>query len=317
MGRFAVVDIGTNSVKMCVADVAGDRLIPIADEVRVTRLGEGVHATGRIGEAAITRTVDALREIVDEIRSRGAGEWAAVGTMALRRARNATEFIDRVREACGLEIEVIPGEEEARLSFLAALTGIGPVEGRVCVFDTGGGSTEVIFGHGSRIVRRYSIEVGARRPTEELLRTDPVTDREMESLLEYVDRGLGKFARWTGSLIGVGGTLTSLASVMHRMVEYDRDTIQGSVLTAAEVDRQIETYRRLPIEGRKKVVGLVPERADIILAGATIVGSVMRKLGVAELTVSDGGLRHGVLYDRFVRRAPPDTGTGRAGPIDP
>jgi exopolyphosphatase/guanosine-5'-triphosphate,3'-diphosphate pyrophosphatase len=97
---------------------------------------------------------------------------------------------------------------------------------------------------------------------------------------------------------------------MHRMVEYDRDTIQGTVLTAAEVNSQIETYRRLPIEGRKKVVGLVPERADIILAGATIVGSVMRKLGATDLTVSHGGLRHGVLYDRFVRRAPPDPGTG-------
>lgn len=301
MGTHAVIDIGTNSIKMHVATVSGGDTKVLGDFTEVTRLGEGLHETGELGAEAIERNVEAIVALKTKATELGAATIVAVGTMALRSASNTPVFTDAVRERSGLEVEVVPGEEEARLSYLAVLSGLGAGKGRVVVFDTGGGSTEFIFGEGEEIVERFSLDVGSRRPTEEFCKSDPVTGSELAAMLAHLEREFGRLETGVDALVGMGGTLTSLGAVHHEMKVYDPDVIQGSTLTLAEVKRQMEMYRALTIEKRRETVGLMPKRADVILAGAAIVTTVMQKLGAAELTISDRGLRHGLFYDRFVK----------------
>ncbi|HYW68712.1 MAG TPA: Ppx/GppA family phosphatase [bacterium] len=301
MATHAVIDVGTNSVKMHVAAVRDGRTEVLGDFTEVTRLGEGLHETGELSDEGIARTADTVSSFHAKALELGAETVVAVGTMALRSASNTKAFTDVVRERCELEVEVVPGEEEARLSYLAVLSGLGTAEGRVVVFDTGGGSTEFIFGEGEGIRERFSLNVGSRQPTEEFCKSDPVTESELGAMLDSLDGEFDRLKEGVDSLVGMGGTVTSLGAVQHQMKVYDPDVIQGSVLTLGEVERQMEMYRSRTIDGRRETVGLMPKRADVILAGAAIVMTVMRKLGANELTISDRGLRHGLFYDRYAR----------------
>ena len=301
MATHAVIDIGTNSIKMHVATARDGRTEMLGDFTEVTRLGEGLHETGELSGEAIARNVEAVTSMRAKALELGAETVVAIGTMALRSASNAKVFTDAVQERCGLDVEVVPGEEEARLSYLAVLSGLGAGEGRVVVFDTGGGSTEFIFGDGEEILDRFSLDVGGRQPTEEFCKSDPVTESELAFMVASLEERFARLEPGVDTLVGMGGTVTSMGAVHHKMRDYDPDVIQGSVLTLDEVERQIEMYRERTIDERRETVGLMPKRADVILAGAAIVMTIMRKLGVEELTISDRGLRHGLFYDRFVR----------------
>jgi len=295
MGTHAVIDMGTNSLKMHVATVHDDRTEVLGDFTEVTRLGEGLHETGELSPEAIARNVEAIAALQAKAQELGAETIIAVGTMALRSATNTKVFTDAVRERCGLDVEVIPGEEEARLSYLAVLSGLGTAEGRVVVFDTGGGSTEFIFGKGEEILERFSLDVGSRRPTEEFCTSDPVTEDELAAMVAFLEEQFARLEPGVDSLVGMGGTVTSLGAVFHEMKVYDPDVIQGSTLTLAEVERQVKMFRSLTVARRREMVGLMPKRADVILAGAAIVMTVMRKLGATELTIS-GCMESMVIY---------------------
>lgn len=302
MKTLAIMDIGTNSIKFYLAAVEGGQVDVIADTNNIVRLGEGLQQTGTISPAAMDRNLRALTEFKNVARKNGAEEIVAVGTMCLRKAANATEFIDRARDELDLDIQVIPGEEEARLSYMAVLSTVGSDVNNVVVFDTGGGSTEFIFGQGKDIEKRFSIDIGAVEPTERFLKSDPVTGRELDEMLSFikeylVDHGV------EGSpehLIGIGGTVTTMGAVMHQMADYDPEIIQGSRLDSGEITRQIELYSGKTIDERRKITGLQPKRADVILAGAGILKSILEIFGCNSLTVSDRGLRHGLLFDRYL-----------------
>ena len=268
MGTHAVIDMGTNSLKMHVATVRDGRTEVLGDFTEVTRLGEGLHETGELSTEAIARNVEAIASFQAKAQELGAETVVAVGTMALRSASNSKVFTDAVRERCGLDVEVVPGEEEARLSYLAVLSGLGTGEGRVVVFDTGGGSTEFIFGDGEDILDRFSLDVGARQPTEQFCTSDPVTEAELAAMVADLEAQFARLKPGVDSLVGMGGTVTSMGAVHHKMKVYDADVIQGSVLTLAEVERQVQMYRSLTIDERRETVGLMPKRADVILAGA-------------------------------------------------
>jgi exopolyphosphatase/guanosine-5'-triphosphate,3'-diphosphate pyrophosphatase len=221
--------------------------------------------------------------------------------MGMRSARNSDEFIASVRERCGVTVEVIPGEEEGRLAYLAAKAGLGLAEGRVVVFDTGGGSTQFTFGDGADVEEQFSLNVGAVRLTTEFGLGGPITRGQLAEALAAI---AGEFGRLEGvpspdALVGMGGAITNMTAVMLGLDPYDPEAVQGSVLSRAEVDRQIELFRTRDLEARRQIVGLQPKRADVILAGACVVRTVMDKLGQDVLTVSDRGLRHGVLVERF------------------
>lgn len=302
MSVHATFDIGSHSVKMLVAerDPQGGWIV-LADRTRITRLGEDLHATGEIGVEAMNRSSAAIADFLVEAHALSVEEMAAVGTMCLRTARNTTSFVSLVRNECGLAIEVIPGEEEARLSFLAAVTALGPQEGTVVVCDPGGGSTEIVFGRGAEVDARASYDVGAIRLTAEYLPSDPVTRGEQAKMLAAIAEALGDLGagRAVDTLIGVGGTLTNLAAIKHKLAEYDRDVVQGTVLSRSEIEQLLETFRCRTVEERREIVGLEPERAEVILAGTGIVRVILQKLGVAEVMVCDRGLRYGLMEDRF------------------
>ena len=300
--RFAVIDIGTNSVKLHVGERrAGDVWRTIVDRAEVTRLGEGLRELGALQPEPVRRTADAIVGMVGEARRAGAAEIAAVATAGMRIARNPEELVDAVQERCGVGIEVISGEEEARLAYLAATSELELGSGTLAVFDTGGGSTEFTFGRPGRVDERFSLDVGAAPLTDEFGLGGPVSGEQLEAALDSI---AGQLSRLGGrsqpaQLVGLGGALTNLASVKHGLETYDSEVIQGTVLDRVEVDRQIELYRSRTAEERREVVGLQPGRAEVILAGACIVRTVLEKLGCDELTVSDRGLRHGVIVERF------------------
>jgi exopolyphosphatase/guanosine-5'-triphosphate,3'-diphosphate pyrophosphatase len=300
--RYAVIDVGTNSVKFHVGERRDDgSWSRIVDRAEVTRLGEGLDGASAIAPTALKRTADAIDGMVEDAKREGARAIAAVGTAGLRIADNSAEVIAEISEKTGVTIEVISGEEETRLAFLAARAGLGLEEGRLVVFDTGGGSSQFTFGQGDRIAERFSVDVGAVRYTERFGLGKAVSTAVLAKARSAIS---GDLAALDGRpppdvLIGMGGAVTNITAVSRRMVTYDPDVVQGAVLTYDEIERQIELYRITDAAGRRGIAGLQPKRADVILAGACIVRSVMEKLGQQRLTVSDRGLRHGVLAERF------------------
>jgi exopolyphosphatase/guanosine-5'-triphosphate,3'-diphosphate pyrophosphatase len=299
--RFAVIDVGTNSVKFHVGErgkAGGWRTI--VDRAVVTRLGDGLQQTSQLGPEPMARTVEAIAGMAEEARQQRVGAVAAVGTAGLRAAANSADFVRAVEAQCGVVVDVISGEDEARLAYRAATTGLR-VQGSSVVFDTGGGSSQFTFGHEGRVDERFSVPVGAVRFTEQFgldgVVSEDVLGAALAAIATDLDRLDGRARPET--LLAMGGAVTNLAAVKHGLAEYDAQIVQGTVLDRAEVDRQIELFRSRNTAERRSVVGLQPERAEIILAGACIVRTVLDKLGKDSLTVSDRGLRFGVLADRF------------------
>jgi exopolyphosphatase/guanosine-5'-triphosphate,3'-diphosphate pyrophosphatase len=302
MGRYAAIDVGSNSILMWIAQTNEQgEWRSLLDKGDIVRLSEGLTATGELKPQAMDRAAKTLNDFVNVARDHGVDEIAAVGTECLRAAKNAKAFVERVWQECGLDIEVISGEEEARLSYLAVQHSIPLPAGRVVVFDVGGGSTEFVVGKGDQVQNRQSIKLGAAGLTEKYLVSDPVTNEEMARLSQTIEKQLSEF-RFNGKaagLVGIGGTVTTIAAVMHKLTVYDAQIVHGSVVPLAEVEGQIALYRSLPIKERKRIVGLQPKRADVILAGVCVVYGMMKRLMADSLMVSDQGLRHGVLYDRY------------------
>jgi exopolyphosphatase/guanosine-5'-triphosphate,3'-diphosphate pyrophosphatase len=206
-----------------------------------------------------------------------------------------------VAQRCGIRIAVIPGSEEARLAYLAVKAGLGLGIGSMVIFDTGGGSSQFTFGRGDTVTEQFSLNVGAVRFAEGYGLAGVVSPADLRRAIDAIGAELSRLeaAGVPDALVGMGGAVTNLTAVMLELRVYDPDAVQGATLTAREVDRQIELYASHSTEERRRIVGLQPKRAEVILAGACIVRTVMDKLRQPELTVSDRGLRHGLLMDRF------------------
>lgn len=300
--RYAVIDVGTNSVKFHIAERAADgSLRKVVDRAEMTRLGEGLDERGEIGPGPLERTATAIAAMADEARRNGVQAIAAVGTAGLRIASNRASVVAAIRARTGVAIEVISGEEEGRLAYLAVQAGLGMPEGSLVVFDTGGGSSQFTFGQGSRVDERFSVDVGAVRYTERFGLANATSAEVLAQALAAIAQDLARLeGRPTPeALVAMGGAVTNIAAVKHGLKTYDPDVVQGTVLDRAEIDRQIELYRSRDAEQRRAIVGLQPKRAEVILAGACIVKSVMDKLGLDAIRVSDRGLRHGLLIERF------------------
>jgi exopolyphosphatase / guanosine-5'-triphosphate,3'-diphosphate pyrophosphatase len=306
-GRFASVDVGTNTVKMLVADLSADGATPVFEQGVTVRLGEGMQASGmRIREAAMRRALDALAEFTAQAQALGVQDTAAVGTAALRDAVNREEFLHRAEERCGLQIAVIPGEEEARLSYLAVRRDRRwRHSSHLLVIDIGGGSTEIIQGEPGtdRIAARTSVNLGAVKLTESLLRSDPPAITQLAAAQQQAAEQFAKVALTPSEakarIIGVGGTFTTLGAI-DLGGKVDAETLHGHVLTLESVEEQIARFAARTIEERKMIPGLDPARADIILGGAILLSQALARLGSPAVEVSTRGLRWGVLYDRFL-----------------
>ncbi len=300
--RCAVIDVGTNSVKFHIAELGrGGVWHTVVDRSDITRLGEGLAETGKLNPEPAQRTLDAIAGMVSEARRLGAVDIAAVGTAGMRMAANSQELIDAVRGRCGVTIEVLSGEDESRIAYLGVKAGIGEVTGSIVVFDTGGGSSQFTFGDGNEVTERFSVNVGAVRYTERFHLDQAVSSDELDAAMHAIAHDLERLDGRPApdALVALGGAVTNLAAVKHEMSQYDPNVIQGTVLERAEIDRQIQLYRERTADQRREIAGLQPKRAEVILAGACVVRTVMGKLGCESLTVSDRGLRHGLVAERF------------------
>ena len=300
--RYAVIDCGTNSIKFLVSERAPDGAwTPVVDRAEITRLGQGIADSGTISTEAVERTAAAVKGMADEARALHARAVAAVGTAWLRLASNRDDVVRAIEAASGIEIHAISGDEESRLAYQATRAEFDADNGSIAVVDTGGGSTQFTFGDHAGVGERFSVDVGAVRYTERFGLGSAVTDEVLQKALTAIGTDLHRLDGRPAPdrLVGMGGAMTNLTAVSLGLAEYDPDRVQGAVLDRAEVDRQIELYRTRDVDERRGIVGLQPKRADVILAGACIIRTVMDKLHQGALTVSDRGLRHGVLVDRF------------------
>jgi exopolyphosphatase/guanosine-5'-triphosphate,3'-diphosphate pyrophosphatase len=304
--RFAAIDVGTNTVLLLVAERRDGRLDPVLERAEITRLGRGVDATGRLDPRAVEDTVAVLEAYARDARGLGAERIVCVATSAARDAANGAEFFDSARARAGVVPEVISGDEEARLVYRSAWRDFGGAASPLAVLDVGGGSTEFTYGAAPDPRGRTSLQLGAVRLTERHVRGDPPSPAERARLREAAREalrplaGLDGFRELAGArLVGIAGTVTTLSAVQQRLGVYDAERVHGSTLTLAEADALVERLAGLTVRERAALPGMEPKRADVILAGAVIVAEAMRATGFDRLTVSDRGVRWGLLYDRL------------------
>jgi exopolyphosphatase/guanosine-5'-triphosphate,3'-diphosphate pyrophosphatase len=292
--RVAVIDVGTNSTRLLVADVASGRVSPLERRSTVTRLGRGVDLSGRLASEAIEDVCAAIGCYVGLIGELGAETVDAIATSAVRDADNGSAFIAELRERFALSARVLDGEEEARLTYLGATSEALPTEPTLVV-DIGGGSTELVVGSGSEISFHDSLQGGVVRHTERHVNSDPPTAGEMEALATDV-RGLiegsvGPSAA-AGQGIAVAGTPTSLAAVEMELEPYDPWRVHGHVLALPSIQRMLSRLASVPLAERVEIPGLHPDRAPTIVAGVVILIETMRAFELEEITVSE----HDILY---------------------
>ena len=301
--RYAVIDVGTNSIKFHVAEQAPDgHWRTVADRAEVTRLGEGLDDTGRICDAALERAVAAIAGMVAEAQQDGALAIVAVGTAGLRIAENRDEVVAAIEARTGVRIEVVSGEEEARLAYLAAQSSLDlSPRARWWCSTRAAAAASSRSGGAHDVEERFSVDVGAVRYTERFGLDGAVSSSVLQDALAAISTDLSRLdgRPVPDALVAMGGATTNITAVKHGLARYDPDVVQGTVLDRAEIDRQIELYRSMDAAARRGIVGLQPNRAEVILAGACVIRTVMEKLGKTSLTVSDRGLRHGVLAERF------------------
>jgi exopolyphosphatase / guanosine-5'-triphosphate,3'-diphosphate pyrophosphatase len=298
-GRVAVVDIGTNSTRLLIADVNDGRVT--AERERrsiVTRLGAGVDSDGRLREDAMKRvfaTLEEFREAIDRERSQRA---LAVLTSAVRDAANGNEFAGAVRERYGLEPHVLSGDQEAQFTFLGATSERDPHDQTpTLVIDIGGGSTELVLGAGREASFHVSTQAGVVRQSERHLHSDPPTTQELTDLIEDVRAiiadGVPSERRSAQVAIAVAGTATQLAAISQELEPYDPEKVHGFVLTADECGRLGDRLAAMTLARRREVRGLDPARAPTIVAGALILGEAMRLFELGQVEVSEHDILRG------------------------
>ncbi len=301
--RLAAVDIGTNSTKMTVADVSADGLLSVVSEQsEVTRLGEGVDKSRRLGDAPMARTLEAIVRFADAARQLGAAVVLGAGTSALRDAVNGPAFIAQIKAAADVTVEIITGDREAQLAYAAVRSDSSlpiPAEADLLVFDIGGGSTELILGDANGVGRSQSLDIGAVRLTERFLHSDPPTPTEIAEARQSVQSAFAQFpAPAVPPLVtGIGGTALNLAAVTQASSAPNPDALHGTSLSHAEVSAALDCFASVTLDVRRAIPGLEPKRADVITAGALILDLLLTHFHADRFLLSARGLRYGLLAD--------------------
>jgi exopolyphosphatase/guanosine-5'-triphosphate,3'-diphosphate pyrophosphatase len=302
-----VVDIGTNSTRLLVADVDDGRVREVDRRSEVTRLGEGVDATGRLGEEPMERVLSTLEAYHEAIREHGCDATTGVLTSAVRDAENGAEFTELVRTRFDLDVRTIDGEQEARLTFRGATVGRpDPPDGSLLVIDIGGGSTEFVIGRGGEVTFNVSTQAGVVRQTERHLHSDPPAPAELRALgdevREIVAHAVPAEVRATvASAVGVAGTATSCAAIAQELDPYDPNRVEGYVLELGDLELLLARLAAMPLADRRTVVGLHPDRAPTIVAGVEILLEALRAFGLDRLEVSERDILWGAAIERAGR----------------
>lgn len=301
--RVAVIDVGSNSTRLLVADVADGDVAKVERQSRVTRLGRGVDLTGQLSAEAIEATCEAIGDYTQLCERFGVGATTTIATSAVRDASNGDAFVAELRERFALTARVLDGAEEARLTYLGATHERLPTEPTL-VIDIGGGSTELIVGHGAEIDFEHSMQVGVVRHTERHISGDPPTAAELEELAADVRGSIeatlpGQQANRVAAGIAVAGTPTSLAAVELGLEPYDPERVHGHVLSLEAIQRLLSLFASRPLPERRRIVGLHPERAPTIIAGVVILVEAMRAFELSRIRVAE----HDILYGAALQTA--------------
>ncbi len=300
--RLAVVDIGSHSVLLLVAEGKPGTLHwqPVHQELRVTHLAEGLAHTGQLQEKALHRTVQAACELAQRARHLGAQRIWAYGTQALRVARNREVFVHRLHSTCGLDLEILSPKQEAQLAFWAARWFLPEVQDPLGVFDLGGASTEFARGTHRGLEQTLSLPIGVLTLTEAHLRHDPPLPRELEDLRNTVRQALEPVRPLSpvASLVGTGGTVTSLAALLLGLPTYDGHRVHGTRWSRSQMESLAQDLSRLPEAERSRRLTFDPSRARVIVAGTWAVVLLLETLEATELWVSDAGPRHAYLVQK-------------------
>ncbi len=295
---LAAVDVGTNTVRLLLGRVSNDKLEPVRYERAITRLGGGFQENKGLAPESMERTLLALREFAELLLASNITHIRAVGTQALRQAINGPDFVDRVRSEFGLHLEIINGEEEAKLSARGVAEGLDPKPDRYLVFDIGGGSTEFVYCEKNEILFSRSYPLGVVR----LVETCPSMDAILTEIERHLDRFLLDLTEAAVSidadqcaLVGTAGTVTTIAAMDLNMTSYDWRRINNHRIGQAKIHAMIAQLIPLSIDEREQLPGMEKGRGDLIVPGLLIVASIMRHLHQPHLSISDFGLLEGAL----------------------
>ncbi|MBW1964419.1 MAG: Ppx/GppA family phosphatase [Deltaproteobacteria bacterium] len=312
---IAAIDLGSQTFRVAVVRIVDNRPQVLASELKNVRLGQGLSANGRLNENAIKRGIETLRDFRNVFNKFRVSDVIACGTAALRNAANAGEFLD-LAGAEGFNIKILSGDEEAFMSVMGVRTSLPDISAPFLVVDVGGGSSEVVLATSNKTLFNWSLNIGAVNLTEEFIRTDPPLPGELEKLGFHIRQKLSdlpaKLPEFPKTVVGVGGTATTLAAMALGMKKYDPRRIRGYALGSQELDKLWNFLTGMKIHTRRSISGLESRRADIILSGIAIFRDILHITEFKELTVSDGGLLLGLLTSLIEKESynhaePPNT----------
>lgn len=298
--KVASIDIGTNSMRLLLTDY-NKSFKERKKYVDTTRLGKGVDKNGYISEESMNKNLDSLNKFVIQAKESEAEKIFAIGTSALRDSKNKDEFVNKAKQLTGIEVEIIDGNLEADLGFFGVSMGVES-KGRILIVDIGGGSTELVIGSKAEgILYRQSLDIGAVRLTEKFNVDDVDTQVKLASMQKYIASVLEPIKdlikmHEVSEIIGIGGTITSASSIKQEMKSYDTNLVHNSVLSYIDIDVMLKMLSSLTLCDRKKVLGLQPGRADIILSGLNILLQILKDFDANEIVVSEYDNLEGLIY---------------------
>lgn len=302
--KIATVDIGTNSMRLLIADYDNNNLTNRKKYVEITKMGRGVDENKIISTDAINRNTDALENFINIARQQNCQKIKVIGTSALRDSINKKDFLDEALKRTGIMVEIISGDMEANLGFFGVRNLLSEKDYTLTI-DIGGGSTEFILGNSlGELIFSKSEDIGSVRLTEKFLKSDPPTDIEVKSLNEYIDRIINNTVEILktykiGKFIGIGGTATSISSMIQKLEPYSSDMVHNSKIYYEDLKNIFEDLSKKTIVEKQSIKGLQPQRADVIFAGVSILKSIMEKLQIEHIVVSEYDNLEGIVYSMF------------------
>ena len=291
--KIGTIDIGTNSMRLLIADYKNNKIENRKKYINITRIGQGVDDKGYITEEALERNLNALKEFADKCIEEKCEKVYCMGTSALRDSKNGQYFVNRAKELTNIDVKIICGEEESNLGFMGVLEGAGGDKSNyILVLDIGGGSTEFIVGNEDGIKFCKSENVGALRMTEKFITTDPISDEEFNKMSDFIEETISSTldkikGMHVSKLVGIGGAITSLSAMNQQLEVYSMEKVHNSVVTKKDLEKILQNLKKMTLSDKKTIKGLQPKRADIITAGVKILHIVMEKLEIEKIMISE------------------------------
>lgn len=291
--KIGTIDIGTNSMRLLIADYKNNKIENRKKYINITRIGQGVDDKGYITEEALERNLNALKEFADKCIEEKCEKVYCMGTSALRDSKNGQDFVNRAKELTNIDVKIICGEEESNLGFMGVLEGAGGDKSNyILVLDIGGGSTEFIVGNEDGIKFCKSENVGALRMTEKFITTDPISDEEFNKMSDFIEKTISSTldkikGMHVSKLVGIGGAITSLSAMNQQLEVYSMEKVHNSVVTKKDLEKILQNLKKMTLNDKKSLKGLQSKRADIITAGVKILHIIMKKLELSDIVVSE------------------------------